>query len=227
MSLVGDIAGAFGAEKAEDKQFAASQAAMAAQREATQKATAQYQPYADFGAGGMGLLSRLYGLNGQPTDMSAFTASPGYQFRLQQGQDTIESGAAARGGLYSGATAKALSDYGQQSASQEFDNYVNRLFGVTGVGQDASTGIANAQLGLGRSLASEHQNIGNNQANAIGDQWKAWGSMGDQGVAALMGGFGGVPGAAGGAGAGAAGAAGGAGAGGFNLSKAAMMLFGG
>lgn len=221
MSFLGDVAGAFGAEKAEDKQFAASQRAMAAQRQATQKATEQYQPYADFGAGGMGLLSRLYGLNGQPADMSAFTASPGYQFRLQQGQDTIESGAAARGGLYSGATAKALSDYGQQSASQEFDNYVNRLFGMTNTGQAAAGGIANAQLGLGKSLASEHQNIGTNQANAIGDQWKAWGSMGDQAAAALMGGFGGAPGAAGGA------AGAGAGAGGFDLSKAAMMLFGG
>lgn len=218
MSILGDIGAAIGAEKSEDAQFAASQQQMLAQQQAAKKATAEYRPYADFGAGGMDILSRLYGLNGQPADMSAFTASPGYQYRMQQGQDAIESGAAARGGLYSGATAKALSDFGQQSASQEFDNYVNRLFGVTGVGQNAATGIANAQIGKGNALSSIYGNIGQNQANAIGDQWEAWGSIGDQGVAALMGGFGGMPG----------GAAGGAGAaGGFDMGKAASMFFGG
>lgn len=219
MSLVGDIAGAFGAEKAEDAQFAASQAALAEQMRARKAAIGQYQPYADFGAGGMGTLSRLYGLDGQPADMSAFTASPGYQYRLQQGQDAIESGAAARGGLYSGATAKALSNYGQQSASQEFDNYVNRLFGVTGVGQQAATGIANAELGVANNIGNIQNNIGQNQANAIGQQFDAWGSIADQGIAAAMGGMNG------GAGAGMTAPAGSAG--GFNYGKAASMFFGG
>lgn len=212
MSVVGDIAGAFGAEKGEDAQFAASQAALAEQKRARKAAIGEYRPYADFGAGGMGLLSRLYGLDGQPADISAFTASPGYQYRLQQGQDAIESGAAARGGLYSGATAKALSDYGQQSASQEFDNYVNRLFGVTSVGQQASTGIANAELGQAANIGNIHQNIGMNQANNIYSQANAYGSMADS----LFG-------------AGQEGAKGkdGEGGGGFDLGKAAMMFFGG
>lgn len=225
MSVVTDIAGAVGAEQAEDKQFAASQAALLEQQRARAAAIGQYQPYADFGAGGMGILSQLYGLNGQPADMSAFQASPGYQFRMQQGQGAIEGGAAARGGLYSGATAKALNDYSQNTASQEFDNYVNRLFGMTNIGQNAASGIANAELGQASNIGNIYGQIGQNQADAIKSQYNAWGSLGDQAAAAAIGGFTGGAAAGGGA-AGTVGEGAAAGGGGFDLGKAAMMFFG-
>lgn len=48
------------------------------------------------------------------------TDDPGYAFRLKSGQEAIESGAAARGGLTSGATLKALGRYGQDLGSQEY-----------------------------------------------------------------------------------------------------------
>lgn len=54
---------------------------------------------------------------------------PGYQFRLAQGQKAIEQSAAARGGLLSGGTAKALDDYSQGSASNEYGNVYNRALG--------------------------------------------------------------------------------------------------
>ena len=65
--------------------------------------------------------------------MADFNADPGYAFRMQEGQRALESSAAARGGLLSGGTGKALSDYGQQAGSQEygaaydrFNNFENR-----------------------------------------------------------------------------------------------------
>lgn len=47
-------------------------------------------------------------------------ADPGYQFRLKAGQEALENSAASRGMLRGGNTAKALIDYGQGAASQEY-----------------------------------------------------------------------------------------------------------
>ena len=52
--------------------------------------------------------------------------SPGYQFRLGQGTDALQKWAAARGTLNDSGTAKALMDYGQNAASQEYGNVWNR-----------------------------------------------------------------------------------------------------
>jgi hypothetical protein len=53
-------------------------------------------------------------------------ADPGYGFRLSEGLKALERSAAARGGLLSGGTGKALTRYGQDMASQEFGNAFNR-----------------------------------------------------------------------------------------------------
>lgn len=55
-----------------------------------------------------------------------FQADPGYQFRLQQGQDSVQASAAARGMGLSGATLKALAKYGQGAASDEYQNAYSR-----------------------------------------------------------------------------------------------------
>lgn len=77
-------------------------------------------------------LSALYGESGNLTQPFQertfnFTADPGYQFRIGEGQKQIESSAAARGGLLSGAAAKALTKYNQNFASNEYGNAFNRF----------------------------------------------------------------------------------------------------
>lgn len=220
MSIFGDIAGMWGSENAEDAQFAASMQAKLEQEEALRQAKKQYKPYAQLGRDSLGLISRLYGLDDGTADMSAFTASPDYQFRLQQGADALQGAAAARGGLFSGATGKALTDFNQNTAAQEFNNYVNRLFGMTNTGQFGAAGISNAALGKANNMGSIYQNMGNNQANNIMNQANAYGSLADGVASAVMAGMGGIPG--GGVGAAGAGGAGG----GFSLSNAAKSLFG-
>lgn len=196
MSIVGDIAGLVGSENAEDAQFAMLQQQLAALEQGFQRAKKQYKPFRDFGTGGMGLLSRLYGIDDGTADMSAFTASPDYQFRLQQGANALQGAAAARGGLFSGATGKALSEFNQNTAAQEFDNYVNRLFGMTNIGQNAATGIANAATGNATNMANVYGQIGQNQATGIMNQANALGGLADAGAAALYGGLFGIPGVA-------------------------------
>lgn len=58
--------------------------------------------------------------------MSDFEVDPSYAFRLAQGQKGVENSASSRGMSLSGATLKALTDYNQGSASQEYQAAVNR-----------------------------------------------------------------------------------------------------
>lgn len=53
-------------------------------------------------------------------------SDPSYQFRKQQGEDSLQRWAAARGTLNDSGTAKALIDYGGNSASQEYSNIWGR-----------------------------------------------------------------------------------------------------
>jgi hypothetical protein len=54
---------------------------------------------------------------------------PGFQFRLQQGQQAIERSAAAKGTLLTGGTLKGLTRYAQDYSSNEFQNRYQRLLG--------------------------------------------------------------------------------------------------
>lgn len=59
-------------------------------------------------------------------NMSDFQADPGYSFRLSEGLKQLQRTAAARGGLLSGSTLRGVTRYGQDVASQEYQNAFNR-----------------------------------------------------------------------------------------------------
>lgn len=111
------------------------------------------------------------GAQGTTTDSARaafdqFRNSTGYQFRLGQGMDAVNSGYAGRGMIKSGDAMKAINDYGQGMASAEFGNYMGLLQGQAGAGLSA----ANAQAGVSTNAANNMGNIalqnGSNQANA-------------------------------------------------------------
>jgi hypothetical protein len=64
-----------------------------------------------------------------PTPEEALS-DPGYQFRVQQGTDALQRWAAARGTLNDSGTANALTDYGQNAATQEYANVFDRNLGT-------------------------------------------------------------------------------------------------
>jgi hypothetical protein len=104
--------------------------------------------------------------------MSTFQASPGYQWRLQQGLRGIDAGAAAgvrQPGVRSGATIKAEEAYGQGLASSEFGDYFTRLNALAGMGQTAATSEAN----LGTWGAGQLANAGTNLQSGITGQTAA------------------------------------------------------
>ena len=103
------------------------------------------------------------------TPYQGYQKTPGYDYRLQQGIDSIESGAAARGGLYSGATMQALQENGQNFATNEYNNYINRLASGASAGQSAAGMQAAAGQNYASGASNALGNIGNAQAaGAIG-----------------------------------------------------------
>lgn len=110
--------------------------------------------------------------------MEDFEADPGYQFRMTEGMRGVEGGAAARGGLLSGAALKAIQKYGQGLASQEYGNaygrfnadqtnQYNRLAGLVNTGQGATNQVSNAAGQFGQSQANNIIGAGNAQASGI------------------------------------------------------------
>lgn len=103
---------------------------------------------------------------------------PGYQFRMDEGLKAINAMAANRGSLDSGATLKALNEYGQDYASNEYQNAWNRdaankqskfnmLSGVSGTGQNTATSLG----GFGANTAGNIGNIRTNTAQSIAENY--------------------------------------------------------
>ena len=119
------------------------------------------------------------------TEYGGYTKTPGYDFRLQQGQDSLQAGAAARGGLYSGAAMRDLLKYGQDYGSNEYGNYLARLGARADTGmsaaqmsgsasQQAAAGVSNALGNIGNAQAAGAIGVGNAIAGGIQNGLGAW-----------------------------------------------------
>lgn len=107
----------------------------------------------------------LYDSASTATPETLLTSDPGYQFRMDQGQKAIERSAAARGGLFSGGTGKALQQYSQGLASQEYGNAFNRLASLAGIGQSATGQQVNANQNQAVALSDLTTQAGNARAS--------------------------------------------------------------
>lgn len=183
-TIVGSAISADAAGKASDKQAAAAKDANQVQWDMFQQQRTDQEPWRKAGA------DALTGLQDQDfkRDFTAadFTKDPGYDFRMAEGQKALERSAAARGGLQSGGTLKALARYGQDFASNEYgnaynrfnsdrDRRFNRLSSVAGLGQTATSQLGQA----GQNYASQFGSNTMGAANAAGAagmaQANAWG----------------------------------------------------
>lgn len=103
------------------------------------------------------------------TAYRGFQATPGYQFRVDSGNNSINALAGAQGGLNSGRTLQALAKFNQGIASEEYGNYLARLSGQAGQGLGAATGQAQAAQNAASGVSNALAGIGNaNAAGAIG-----------------------------------------------------------
>lgn len=159
------------ADKGADAQVDAANGATQVEWDMYNQTRTDNMPWLNSGKGGLNALMALQGFQQDGQGQWAQSANPsslaqmqmqmdpGYRFRLAQGMDTVQNSAAARGGLLSGNTLKALSDYGQNTASNEYMNAFNRLAGLSNTGQAQ----ANTLGTLGQNTAGA---VGNNMLNA-------------------------------------------------------------
>lgn len=96
--------------------------------------------------------------------MDAFTADPGYQFRLDNTNKTLDRYQSANR-LTGGRAVKEAERYGQDFASNEFGNSVGRLFTLAGFGPVANNTSANAGANMANQSGQYMLSSGNAGAN--------------------------------------------------------------
>lgn len=148
----GDAAG-----KAAELQAGASQAAINEQRRQFNLTQENFKPFLESGQSAVKRFSDLIGISGpeaQAAAISQFQDSPGQKFIVDEALQDVVRNASAIGGLASGNTKQALVDRATNLASTNFQNQLNNISSLIGVG----TNTASNQANIGQNTAS---NIGN------------------------------------------------------------------
>lgn len=159
-------------------QAGASQAATDAQRDIFERQVELQTPYREAGELALNRLSMGTKPGGEfdkAFSQTQFTADPGYAFRLSEGMKALDRTAAARGGLLSGATLKGAQRYGQDVASQEYQNAFNRFYAeranrlqplqsLAGIGQTSANTLSNAAGQFGNQMGANIIGAGNAMA---------------------------------------------------------------
>lgn len=144
------------------------------------------QLYSQFG-GGKSVGAAGYE-TGTPANLGGYTAgqnqqdafamfrnTPGYQFGLDEGAKTVQASAAARGGLNSGATLKALTKFGNDYADQQgYTPYMNRLAALSGMAQTSANTTGQLGQNYANQVGNNLQNAGQARAQGIYDSSNAW-----------------------------------------------------
>lgn len=99
-------------------------------------------------------------------DMSVFFQSPDYQFNLAEGQKALDRSLVARGRGLSGAGVKEGIRYASGMASNEYNNFYNRLANIAGVGPAAVNTSASAGMNTAANIGNAATNAGNARASA-------------------------------------------------------------
>lgn len=139
--------------------------------------TAGYETGTRANLGGSSMLSPLGGStgNGQQDAFAMFRNTPGYQFGLDEGAKTVQASAAARGGLNSGATLKALTKFGNDYADQQgFTPYMNRLAALSGMAQTSTNQTGALGQNYANQVGQNLQNAGQARAQGIYGSANAW-----------------------------------------------------
>jgi hypothetical protein len=178
--------GSNAAKSAARTQAGAAADATAAQERMFERQVELQEPFREAGLAGQNRLLELLGLGKDKTaagfgkyasaefSPAQFAANqdPGYAFRMSEGMKGLERSAAARGGLLSGSALKGIQRYGQDLASQEYQNAFNRyqtsrtntlnpFASLAGVAQSSANTLGTAAGQLGGQIGSNIIGAGN------------------------------------------------------------------
>ena len=189
-AILGAGASIYSGNKAASAQKKAAQQSADIQRQQYEQTRADLAPYRDMGqsamqpyAGALGLM----GPEGYQKALQGYTQSPFLARMVQDTTNAVDASRAARGGLFSGATAQEIGDRTGQLYLGDFNNYLSRLGGLvdTGAGAatqtgqfgaNAATGQANAYQAAGNARAQGYINMGNSINNALSQGAQMYGA---------------------------------------------------
>jgi hypothetical protein len=153
------VIGSSAAKKAASAQDKSAQLAIAEQRRQFDLNRSDLEPWRTAGGaaitGGFNMLQPGYD----------YTASPGYQYRLDEGLRAVQNSAAAKGILQSGGTLKGIDREAQGLAAQDYNDQFNRMMSIASGGQQAATSTGQFGMETGRSIADLLTQAGNAKAS--------------------------------------------------------------
>lgn len=160
--LVSAGVGASASRSAARAQERSTQAGIDEQRRQFDLSRQDLMPWLESGREGLNDLNRL-----ASGDMSRFYTDPGYNFARMEGMRGIERSAAARGGATGGNALRALSQFNQGLASQQFGDFYNRTAARAGVGQTTANNLATLGQNNANNISGLLQAGGDARASGI------------------------------------------------------------
>jgi len=209
---IGGIAQGVGGAAAGEAQAAVAREQLAWTKKVYENAQKDIVPYTHLGEVGakgyeanLPYLTSRYGMEDyrqsplytpMVSNLAELQATPGYQFQLQQGLQGVQQGAAAKGGLLSGAAGQAMNNYAQGQAAQGYQSAWERAQKAYGtaftqdlsqkaqigtmylepakLGQNSVLGLGNIGVGAATAMQPAYQSLG--QANGLGAA-APWGTV--------------------------------------------------
>lgn len=161
VGVAGSVASGVASSSASHTAADAATSAADLQEKQFQQTQQNQQPYMDAGKTALGTIQNDQATGtgfAAPFNPQTYINTPGYQFQQQQGENAIQSSAAATGGTLNGGTLKALDQYTTGLANSTYGDAYNRylatsqqqygqLFNVAQLGENATstTGQQGAQ----------------------------------------------------------------------------------
>jgi len=195
-SLIGGVMSSNAAENAAETQAGAANRAADLEYKMFQENQAAQKPFLEAGYKGQNRLMDLLGLSANTGvggygsmarnfSMKDFEQDPGYAFRMSEGLKALDRTAASRGGMFSGAALKGATRYGQDMASQEYQNAYNRyqtnragilnpLQSLAGQGQTTANTLGAAGQNYATNAGNAYMNAGNAAASGYVGSANAW-----------------------------------------------------
>jgi hypothetical protein len=149
-NLLGGWLGSNAATQASNTEAQAADKSIALQSATIAQARADAAPWLDAGKKGLDALMGELGLQTKNSDgtqfTSKFTAQPGYDFMQKEGEKGVVRNLKALGMSNSGAALKALTKFNSGLANSTYQQYLDRLSGVSTGGQSTGATSASQQI---------------------------------------------------------------------------------
>jgi hypothetical protein len=174
-AVIGGAVSSRAASKAAKAQTQAADQAAQVQREALARQEELSRPFRETGIEAQNALARMsglgadtgaadYGVLGRQFTEADLMTDPGYGFRLREGMRDLDRRLSAGGRMFSGGALKAGQQYGQELASQEFQNAFTRAMDLRMQRANALAGLygggLQATTGFGQDVGQSARNVG-------------------------------------------------------------------